>query len=175
MRVLFRFTFLFNLQPYYVVLTLYFSHILHSFALGASVWAAAQITQAVLEIPTGIISDRIGRVVSMRIGALSSLVGLIIFALSPPYPFLLIGAALQGLSFALFSGNNNAFVYDSARYAGNRDKFSNYYSKMNIALEFAGILSAITGTVLAAISYSLVMWGVGYTAVTSCASYILAY
>ena len=158
MRALFRFTFLSNVQPYYVVLILYFAHILNSFTLGASVWAFVQVAQAVLEIPTGIVSDRLGRVVSMQVGALTSLAGLIIYALSPGYWVLLVGAALQGLSFAMFSGNNNALIYDSARNGGEKDEFHSFYAKNNIALEVGGIISAITGTVLAAISYSLVLW-----------------
>lgn len=158
MRAMFRFTFLSNVQPYYVVLVLYFVHILDSFTLGASVWATVQIAQAILEIPTGIISDRVGRVVSMRIGAIASLAGLIIYALAPGYALLLVGAALQGLSFAMFSGNNNALIYDSARDSGQRSEFHSFYSKNNIALEVGGIIAAISGSILASISYSLVLW-----------------
>ncbi len=158
MRALFCFMFLSNVQPYYVVLVLYFAHILHSFTLGATVWATVQIAQAILEIPTGIVSDRIGRVVSMRIGAVASLAGLVIYALAPAYALLLVGAVLQGLSFALFSGTSNALMYDSARHAGERDEFHRYYSKINIALEVGGIISAIAGTILAAISYTWVLW-----------------
>lgn len=158
MRALFRFTFLSNVQPYYVVLVLYFAQVLHSFTLATSVWAFVQVAQAFLEIPTGIISDRIGRVVSMQIGALASLGGLFIYALAPAYPVLLVGAGLQGLSFAMFSGNNNALMYDSARHGGVKDEFHTYYSKTNIALEVGGMIAAIVGTLLAAMSYSLVLW-----------------
>lgn len=158
MRALFRFTFLSNVQPYYVVLVLYFAHVLHSYALAASVWAFVQIAQAVLEIPTGVISDRISRVFSLQLGAIASLCGLLIYALSTSYLILLIGAALQGLSFALFSGNNNAIMYDSARSVGKKDDFHSYYSKTNIALEVGGIIAAISGSILAAISYTWVLW-----------------
>ena len=158
MRALFRFTFLSNVQPYYVVLVLYFAHILHSYALAASVWAFVQIAQAALEIPTGVISDRISRVFSLQLGAMASLSGLLIYALSTSYPVLLLGAALQGLSFALFSGNNNAIIYDSARHAGEKGDFHKYYSKTNIALEVGGIIAAISGSILAAISYTWVLW-----------------
>lgn len=158
MRAMFRFTFLSNVQPYYVVLVLYFAHILDSFTLGASVWATVQIAQAILEIPTGVISDRVGRVVSMQIGALASLAGLVIYALAPGYALLLVGAVLQGLSFAMFSGNNNALIYDSARDSGQRSEFHSFYAKNNIALEVGGIIAAISGSILASISYSLVLW-----------------
>lgn len=158
MRALFRFTFLSNVQPYYLVLVLYLSHVLHSFALGTSVWAFVQISQAILEIPTGVVSDRVGRVVSMKIGALASLAGLLVYATTTNYWILLVGAAMQGLSFAMFSGNNNALIYDSARSAGEKDDFHSYYSKTNIALEVGGIIAAIGGTMLASISYILVLW-----------------
>lgn len=158
MRAMFRFTFLTYVQPYYIVLVLYLSHVLNSFALGASVWAFTQITQAILEIPTGVVSDRIGRVVSMQIGALASLAGLLIYAMTTNYWVLLVGAALQGLSYAMFSGNNNALIYDSARSAGVKNDFHSYYSKTNIALEVGGIIAAISGTILASISYVLVLW-----------------
>lgn len=158
MRAMFRFTFLTYVQPYYIVLVLYLSHVLDSFALGTSVWAFTQITQAILEIPTGVVSDRIGRVVSMQIGALASLAGLLIYAMTTNYWVLLVGAAMQGLSFAMFSGNNNALIYDTARSAGVKNDFHSYYSKTNIALEVGGIIAAISGTMLASISYVLVLW-----------------
>lgn len=158
MRAMFRFTFLSNVQPYYSVLVLYLSHVLDSFALGASVWAFTQITQAIFEIPTGVVSDRIGRVISMQIGALASLAGLLIYAMTTIYWVLLVGAALQGLSFAMFSGNNNALIYDTARFAGVKNDFHSYYSKTNIALEISGIIAAIGGTILASVSYVMVLW-----------------
>ncbi len=158
MRALFRFSFLFSFQPYYGVLILYFAHILHSYTLGTSVWAFVQIAQAALEIPTGVVSDRFGRVVSLQIGTLANLAALLIYALSPSYVLLLVGAALQGLNLALFSGNNDALMYDSARHAGEKEGFHHHYSKINIAMEVAGAISAIIGSILAAISYSLVLW-----------------
>jgi MFS family permease len=71
---------------------------------------------------------------------------------------LLIGAVLEGLCFALFSGNNNALIYDSAHGSGKSDMFHSYYSKINIALEIAGFIAAISGTYLAARSFTLVIW-----------------
>jgi MFS family permease len=158
MRGLLTFSFFSNFRPYYVIVIVYFAHIVHSYALAASILAVAQIAQACMELPTGILSDRIGRVTCIRIGALTSIVSLLLYTIASDYSMLVVGALLEGLWVAMFSGNNNALIYDSASQAGQRKQFHSFYSRINVALESAGFLAAILGGLLAARSFSLLLW-----------------
>jgi predicted anti-sigma-YlaC factor YlaD len=61
-RVLNVFSFWACLHLYWVVAVLAFAHVTGSYALAMSVFVVAKIAQMVLEVPTGIVSERLGRV-----------------------------------------------------------------------------------------------------------------
>lgn len=67
MKTLFRYVLATSFRPYYIVLVLYFAHVLNSYALAGTLLAMLPISQAFFEVPTGIISDKIGRVFSIKL------------------------------------------------------------------------------------------------------------
>lgn len=158
MKTLFRYVLATSFRPYYIVLVLYFAHVLNSYALAGTLLAILPISQAFFEVPTGIISDKIGRVFSVRLSVALEIVGLLLYTLIPQYWALALGSVLLGCTFALTSGNNDALIYDSARNAGKHGSFHSYYSRINIALEVSGFVAAILAGFLAAKSFQLVMW-----------------
>lgn len=171
MKTLFRYVLATSFRPYYVVLVLYFAHVLHSYALAGSLLAMLPISQAFFEVPTGIISDKIGRVFSIKLSVALEIAALLIYTLLPHYWMLALGSIILGSTFALTSGNNDALIYDSARNAGKHTSFHSYYSKINIALEVSGFVAAILAGFLAARSFALVMW---VSIVPQLVGYILA-
>jgi len=171
MKTLFRYMLATSFRPYYIVLVLYFAHILHSYALAGSLLAMLPISQAFFEVPTGIISDKIGRVFSIKLSVALEITALLIYTLLPYYWMLALGSVILGSTFALTSGNNDALIYDSARNAGKHASFHSYYSKINIALEVSGFVAAILAGFLAARSFALVMW---VSIVPQLAGYVLA-
>ncbi len=92
---------------------LYFSKISGSYALGLSVFSVVQLTAALFELPTGILSDFVGRRKTIILGALSYIIGFSLYAIGGSYLILLIGAIFEGLARSFYSGNNEALLYDS--------------------------------------------------------------
>ena len=100
---------------YSVIIILYFTDITGSYMLGMSIFSITTISTAILEIPTGILSDKIGRKKTIVIGSICSIVSNTILLLAKNYNLLIIYALFSGLEKALFSGNNDAYVYDNLK------------------------------------------------------------
>ncbi len=62
--------------------------------------------------------------------------------------FSIVGAALEGLSFALFSGNQEAFLYDTLRDAGSEKAFAEYQGRLSSMFQFALATSALTAALM---------------------------
>jgi len=69
LKLLKWFNFFTDFKLYAPIAIIYFTHITHSYALGASIFAIAQISSAFIDVPAGIFADRIGRKRSIIIGA----------------------------------------------------------------------------------------------------------
>src|SRR5207249_3447488 len=74
------------------------------------------------------------------------------------YWWLVAGAALDGLWRALFSGNNEALLYESAREAGKVDEFPRHLGRLHVAMELAGFLAVGAGGFLAMRSFEWTLW-----------------
>ena len=157
-RFLSWFNFLFYFRLYYAVAIIYFSQVTHSYALGISIFSIAQIVQATFEVPTGIYSDKLGRVNCLRLGAFISIVSIIFYATGLSYWILVIGAILEGISRAFLSGNNDALLYESVTESGQNTTYHKELGKVSSALELAGFLGTVLAGVIAYKSFSLLLW-----------------
>jgi len=137
------------------VAIIYFAQVTHSYALAISLFSIAQIAQAVLEVPSGIYSDRLGRSNCLRIGAFASLLSIIFYACGQSYLLLAIGAVFDGFNRAFFSGNNDALLYETLNSTGQKEKYHHELGKVNSNLELTGFISAIVGSVFATKSLQL--------------------
>ena len=66
-----------------------------------------------LEIPTGVIADKYGRNISLGLGALFFAIDLFMFGTTKNYYVLYLAEFLGALGYALTSGADKAFIYDS--------------------------------------------------------------
>ncbi len=128
---------------------IYYSQVSGSMTLGMSIFSITMIAAAVLEFPTGLIADKIGRKNTVIIGCVCSLIYAVILAITNSYLGLVIVAIFEGLERAFFSGNNEAFIYDTLKEAGKESEFKNYIGKTDSMYYMAGILSTILGGVVA--------------------------
>lgn len=71
------------------------------------------ITGLVMEIPTGVIADRVGHVWSYRIALLVLTAGELMFLFARDYPAFLLVQAVTGTGYAFASGSVDAILYDS--------------------------------------------------------------
>lgn len=128
---------------------IYYSQVAGSVALGMSIFSITMIAAAILEFPTGIIADKIGRRNTVIIGCVCSLVYSVILAITTSYYGLVAMAIFEGLERAFFSGNNDAFIYDTLKESGKENEYKTYAGKTESMYYVAGILSTILGGVVA--------------------------
>ncbi|WP_244437962.1 MFS transporter [Salinispira pacifica] len=157
-RLLYIFNFLTDFKLWAAVAVLIFSRESGSYLGGMAVFSVMTLSSALFEIPTGLISDHFGRKAGIISGAASALTGSLFFALDNGYASLLVGAAFFGLSASIYSGNNDAFLYDFLKSRGEQKEYAHYLGRVSSMFQLALAISAVAGGILASVSYSLVMW-----------------
>ena len=140
------------------VAILYFAHVTGSYALGMSIFSLAYVSSAFFEVPTGMVSDLVGRKKTTILGAAGSVLCVTLYAIGGSYWMLAAGALLQGLSRAFYSGNNDALLHDTLRETGKENEYHTYLGKTSSMFQIALALAAAMGGLMAARSYALVMW-----------------
>ncbi len=140
------------------IAAIYFSQVSGSYALGLSIFSIANISGAVFEIPTGIFSDRIGRKYTTMMGGLAYTLSGVAYAIGLNFWWLALGAVLGGLGRSFYSGNNDAYLYDSLDKSERKEELYKFMGHIGSAEQWSLGLSAVIGGLLAAISFKLVMW-----------------
>ena len=140
--------FLNNVCLYNVVAILYFKELTNSFVLAMSVFAIATISTAAFEIPTGILSDKIGRKKTIVFGSVCSVLGAITLFLAKNYYFLVLFAIINGIERAFFSGNNDAYVYENLKMINIEKYYIGFIGKIKSMGYLAGAFSGLVGAVL---------------------------
>jgi MFS family permease len=157
-RLLAWFNFFTDFRPYAPIAILYFAQVSGSYALGMSVYSAIMLSQSLFEVPTGVFSDLIGRKRTVVCGALAGVLSLTCYAVGGTYQALLAGGVFEGLARAFYSGNNDALLRDTLAEIGREDTFQEYLGKTSSMYQLALAVSALVGSLIAAISFQLVMW-----------------
>jgi len=147
-RLLYIHNFLTDFWPQWPYLVIYFEPITHSYVLAMSVLALETLTAAFMDIPTGVFSDRLGRRVTISIGSFCAALGIGFYALAHHLMALYAGAFFFGLGQCLFSGNNNALLYETLKIEGIEDQFHHYRGKTGSMYQLALCLSALSAIFL---------------------------
>ncbi len=157
-RLLAWFNFFTDFKLYSAIAAIYFSQVTGSLALGMAVFSIAYITDAVFEIPTGILSDRVGRKNTVILGAISAIFYSVFYAVGTSFWILIVGALFEGLSRAFYSGNNDALLHDSLIESGKVEEYHAFLGKLSSLFQAALAFGALIGSVLASRSFAVVMW-----------------
>jgi MFS family permease len=137
---------------------LFFAEVTGSFSLGMSIFAATMLSQAICELPTGIVSDHLGRKRTLILGSFFSALSVTLYALSTQYLLLLLGAVIEGLSRSFYSGNNEALLFDTLAEKQQTSKFAEYSGKLGSLFQAALAISALLGGFLTPYGFRLVVW-----------------
>ena len=147
-----------NFILFYPVKILFFAEVCGNLVQAMSLFAIQNLSITLLEIPTGCLSDKWGRKWVCRAGAAVMLFSFILYAFAGSYLVLAIASVLNGLSWALASGNNRALLYDSMAQIGRKKDYHQEVSK-NISLEQLSLaISSLIGMVFVFISLRAVMF-----------------
>jgi MFS family permease len=156
-RLLMLFNFFEDFIPYSVFTILIFAEIAGSFTAATAAISIVMLMQVLSEVPTGLISDMVGRKRTMIFGGIASSLSVVCYIFAQDAALIFIGAALGGITRAFYSGNNDAMLYDTLVEAGREHDYRDVSGRTSSMFQVAGAASAITGGILAA--------GLGYRAV----------
>ena len=138
--------FLNGLWPLCAVAVIYFEKITASYTLAMLVFSIINFSQTALEVPTGIISDKMGRKKSMITGTSLIFAGYLLWALAGFYHarFLLyIGAAFVGSGKAFLSGTDDALAFETLNQMDKKGDFDKVFAD-NRAFDELGIACGAT-------------------------------
>jgi MFS family permease len=157
-KLLAIFNFFTDFKFYSAVLILYFAKITGSYTLAMSLFSVAMVSAALFEVPTGVLSDRVGRKRTITLGSVSAILSVVCYAVGGGYAWLFIGAIFEGLGYSFYSGNNDALLHDSLRDLKKAHTFDHYLGKVSAMFQAALTIGAVLGGVIAYFSYAWVMW-----------------
>ncbi|MBI2443085.1 MAG: MFS transporter [Candidatus Levybacteria bacterium] len=147
-----------GLRLFSPIAILYFTGVTGSFALGMSIFAVTQVASAFFEVPTGVFSDFIGRRNTIILGSFAAFLSVFFYALGGSYWLLFAGAVLEGLSLSFFSGNNDAFLYDTLKEREKEREYHTFLGKVSSTYGVAGGVSAVLAGIISIESLHLVVW-----------------
>ncbi|MEU7826996.1 MFS transporter [Catellatospora sp. NPDC049133] len=148
-RLLSWFNFFGDFRMYGPIMVIYFAQVTGSFTAAASLLAVKKLSSAAFEVPTGVLSDRLGRRGTMIAGAVVMVTAHLGYAGAWGYGLLVAAVVLEGLATALWSGNNEALLYDTLLTAGREDEFPRHSGRVNSMFQIALALAAPIGGVVA--------------------------
>jgi MFS family permease len=146
-RLLSVFNFCGDFRVYAPVMVIYFRQVTGSYALAVLLFATAKIATSVFEVPTGTFSDFLGRKRTLLLGQVASVFSIALYALGRDFAVLAAGAVLEGLAFALFSGNNEALLYDTLKGEGAEGEYAHWQGRASSMFQSALAVSAAVAAV----------------------------
>jgi MFS family permease len=151
-RLLSWFNFFGDFRMYGPIMVIYFAQVTGSYTAATSLLAIKMLSSAAFEVPTGVLSDRLGRRGTMIAGAVVMVAAHLGYAAAPGYGLLLAAVVLEGLATALWSGNNESLLYDTLLEAGREQEFPRQSGRVNSMFQIALALAATVGGVIAGAS-----------------------
>ena len=111
--------------------------------------AIFQLSIFILEIPTGAISDRFSRKLSLMLGSLISIVGFLIYASYPNFWIFALGEFVLAIGFSLFSGADRALLYDSLKKTKKEKQSKKIFGRMGTFSLIGIMVGSIIGSIIA--------------------------
>ncbi|MGW0595210.1 MFS transporter [Streptosporangium sp. NPDC002607] len=148
-RLLSWFNFFGDFRMYGPIMVIYFAQVTGSYTAAASLLAVKMLSSAAFEVPTGVLSDRLGRRGTMIAGAVVMVAAHLGYAGASGYGLLLAAVVLEGLATSLWSGNNESLLYDTLLEAGREEEFPRHSGRVNSMFQIALALAAAIGGVVA--------------------------
>lgn len=86
-------------------------------------YAVDTLSQTLLEVPSGVLADRLGRRPILMLGCLAQAAGYLLIAFGGGIPLYVVGMVLHGAALAFVSGADSAFIYDTLASADRAGEF----------------------------------------------------
>jgi predicted MFS family arabinose efflux permease len=116
------------------------------------------VAVVLLEVPTGMVADRLGKRASLLWAAGFLVAGLMVYALGTGFWTFLIGEVVLAVGAALYSGADSAFVYDTLQRLGRQDEFRRV-DGLSRGLQMASMaVFMVLGGFMGEVSYRATLW-----------------
>ena len=131
--LLFKLYYLFgDIWPLAALAVVYFQKITGSYAFALGIFSISNIVQSIAEVPTGIVSDKIGRRKTLILSSLLTTFAFVLFALAGTFGLkylLIIGVSIWAIGDAFASGTDDAFMYETMEELRKADKYDVLYAR----------------------------------------------
>lgn len=142
-RLIYLHNFLLDFRPQWAFLAIYCAQVTGSYTTGMAVMATQKLAGALTDIPTGILSDKIGRKNTIVLGSLIMLLASVCYAFADGSAVMFLAALLTGFSESLFSGNNDALLYESLKEKNQEERLHHHQSRTESMFQLGLGLSAL--------------------------------
>ncbi|MFC1659293.1 MFS transporter [Pseudomonadota bacterium] len=139
-----------------IVIVIYLAALFNSYAKATFLITLYAIALAFMEIPTGILSDKIGRKFTLTLSSVFGSLRYIFFifgGIYESYPLFILGSVLLGVQHALVSGTDKAILFESLKEMKKKKKFHNAWGKASSARQISLAIAALVGGFVAEKSY----------------------
>lgn len=103
----------------------------------------------ILEIPTGVIADHVGRKYSLALGGIVVSAAALIYGSAPKFEVFLLAEFLFAAAVALISGADSALLYDSLKEMGKEEESKKIFGRTQAFHLFGIFLAAPSGSFIA--------------------------
>lgn len=153
--LLYASTFLSSCVFFYPVLALYLQGELSSVFRVTLLYAIITFASAALEIPTGILSDFLGRRTVFILGRVADCIAIAFLAFGTEFVHFVLYAVSVAFLSALSSGNDDALLYDSLRESDEEHLYKKVSGRMSVIGAVAVGGASVIGSLCAGTSYRL--------------------
>jgi MFS family permease len=147
-RLLYIHNFLTDFRFQEAFIIIWFRQITGSYTTAMAIFALTRVTSAVMDIPTGIFSDQLGRRYTIILASLCTVMMVVCYAIAHAPLLLCAGAFFSGLSESLFSGNNDALLFESLKAQNKEGRFHHYQGRTKSMFQLALSLSALASSLI---------------------------
>ncbi len=137
-----------SLYIYVPVSTLYLQSKGLNYVQINSLWGILVATQFAIEVPAGLIGDRVGRKLSINLALALQVLGEVIYIFARGYLGFVLAAATGGAGFAFTSGCIEALIYDSLRARGREEEMARAMGEIHATKRLANLLAFTAGGLL---------------------------
>ncbi|MBI5733910.1 MAG: MFS transporter [Candidatus Kerfeldbacteria bacterium] len=120
--------------------------------------AVFALAVVILEVPTGVVADRLGRKKSLLLGAAFRIIGFTAYALGFNFGQFMVAEVILAGGASFISGADTAFLYDSLKQVNKESQFKKVRGHSNSLGYLAAALTSIVGGVIAVYSLRLTWW-----------------
>lgn len=140
---------------FYPILALYLREQLFTVFNVTIIYAIITIGSAILEVPTGVFSDLVGRRVTVIAARVIDVVAVAFLAFGTQFWHFTLYAVAVAFTGALASGNDDALVYDSLTESGEEEKYKKVSGTLALCTAVSVGIASLAGGIVASDSLRL--------------------